>query len=240
MLRRFPRDQTLFYARLDHVIFIHFALPPEQLRSFIPRKAQLDTFRGRAYLSIVALYCHHLTVAPFCIPVFGMQGYFQVNIRTYARYGDKRGVVFISSFVGSLLAGWFARYILGLNYFPAAIRLREVPDAEGYISGKVIYGHQLVLRYKAKVDLSTELSTDSRSLAHFLVERYHSFRDIGRRLRIMTIAHKPWPLYSAKILDIQAHYLKELGIGVLQNRPSPVLVHYSPGVQSEIKYACSV
>ena len=106
------------------------------MQPLIPSRLRLDTFEGRAWVS----------VAPFTM--WGMRPIFfpplpilsqshELNVRTYVNMEDVPGVWFFSLDASNALAVFGARPALGLPYFQAHMRLQERQAAIHFTSTRM-------------------------------------------------------------------------------------------------------
>src|SRR5690554_5640740 len=81
--------------QLQDVLFLHWPVPEAWLCGHLPPALELDLYKGQAWLSVVLFKaCNtHLRGIPV-LP--GMREFLQMNVRTYVRYGMRRGVYFFS------------------------------------------------------------------------------------------------------------------------------------------------
>ena len=91
-----PRRWSVMRHRWAHLLFLHWAVPPEQLRPLLPPGLDLDTFEGRAYVGLVPFTM--TGVRPVLLPPLPLLSSFhETNVRTYVhRRGRDPGVWFFS------------------------------------------------------------------------------------------------------------------------------------------------
>jgi uncharacterized protein YqjF (DUF2071 family) len=189
------RGDPFLFADWERVLFLHFALPPEVLRSYITPALELESYDGTAIVSLVALTMRRFQpVRPFsfgwALRPISCQKFF--NVRTYVRHGDEPGALF--------LWGWLS------NPFPfpafglpcAAARMHYQHDHEsGRLGGEVRAGARQ-FKYRATISPNFEPSARS-SLAEFALERYTGFFAHRNRTKIFRAWHPAWPQTSADV-----------------------------------------
>ena len=177
------------------LLFAHWAVDVDKLRSKVPAALELETFGGRAWVGIVPFRMSN--VAPRGVPPLPwLSSFTELNVRTYVRVNGRSGVYFFSLDAARSLAVAGAR-LLNLPYFRAAMSMDEDEDGFRYRSRRRGDG-------KAALDCSyapvgESFTAAPGSLVYFLVERYCLF-DLDRRGRPfrMDIHHRPWKLRDAR------------------------------------------
>lgn len=97
---------------------LNYEADPAIIAPFVPRGTEIDTFEGRAYISMVGFLFLNTRVLGLRIP-FHMN-FEEVNLRTYVRFkgpeGWRRGVVFVKEIVPRRAIAWAARVLYNENY----------------------------------------------------------------------------------------------------------------------------
>src|SRR4051812_6499459 len=139
MLR--PGERPLLLADWADVLFVHFAVDPEALQPHVP--FELDLFRGRAYVSVVAFTQRRLRprvggrlAAIISRPLAEHEF---LNVRTYVRHGGERGIYFLSEWIPNRIACAVGPVMYGLPYRLARTTYRcdADPSQPGRFSGSV-------------------------------------------------------------------------------------------------------
>lgn len=183
------------------LLFAHWPVPVQHLRSLVPPCLELDLYEGRAFIGVVpfrmeAVGPRGLGWLPARLP--SPRAFPELNVRTYVHVGDRPGVFFFSLDATSRLAVWAARRFFHLPYMNAAIRCQRQGDTVYYDSqrrdsrggeGKFL-GH-----YRAAGDA---YSAGPGTLEHWLTERYclYAVDRLGNPWR-GEVHHEPWPLRPA-------------------------------------------
>lgn len=210
-------------------VFIHFAISPDELQPHVP--FTLDTRDGIACVSLVAFTQRRLR------PTFGgrmaevlsgpLAHHEFLNVRTYVRVGNERGIFFIAEWIPNRLAALIGPPLYGLPYRVG--RLRYAHDlAAGRIRGNVAAsgGH---VTFEGRLAEPTFETAGDDTLDAFLVERYTAWtfrHGVARRFRIR---HAPWEVAQAQVTLSENDLLDPLCGGLLRNR-EPIAAHASPGV----------
>jgi len=125
-----PRVRAFMHQRWHDLLFAHWPVPAPAIASRLPAGLELDTFEGRAWLGVVPFRMSGVRLAGLP-PLPGAGAFPELNLRTYVRRGDVRGVWFFSLDAASRLAVEAARLGFGLPYFHARMSTR--PDGDGIV-----------------------------------------------------------------------------------------------------------
>ena len=206
------------------LLFAHWSVAPESLRSVVPRQLPLDTFDGQAWIGVTPFGVRNLRLRP-ALPVPWLSAFPEINVRTYVTVGGKPGIYFFSLDAGSRLAVTAARHAYRLPYFRAQMSIVHDDDDIRYTSRRTDQdapaGADFRGRYRPVGD---PFVPPSGSLDHWLSERYCLYTfDEQRRIQRADIHHPPWTLQRAEA-DIDVNTMTaEIAIDL---RGEPVL-HYA-------------
>ena len=212
-----PRGPWLIQQSWLNVLFAHYPLPLERVRARVPAQLEIDTFDGRAWVSVVAF-----RIDPFRtrgVPV--AMKFPELNLRTYVTVDGKPGVYFFSLDAASQTAVTGARALFRLNYYYAAINLAG--------HGRTEFTSRRLERPRADFHASYRvagdpLSISSSSLDYWLVERYCLYATRGGPTFRVDIHHMPWVLQPASA-ELQPNELFEsAGLPIPD---TPPLLHYA-------------
>ena len=187
----------VMHQRWTDLLFAHWPVPAEMVRTLLPRSLTLDTFEGQAWVGVIPF--HMSNVRPRGIPPLpGVSSFHELNVRTYVRVGDRAGVWFFSLDASNPLAVRAARAAVHLPYYDARMQMTVGSDRS------VVYRSDRTHRgappasfhgtYRPQGDVHRAVPG---TLEHFLVERYELFSAAPRGLIHVKIAHSPWPLQLA-------------------------------------------
>jgi uncharacterized protein YqjF (DUF2071 family) len=224
--------KVIGYQRWDSLLFLHWQVPAESLRPLVPERLSIDTFEGRAYV----------TLAPFTVMnarliltpnIPGLSRFHELNVRTYVRWREDRGIWFFSLDAASALAAFLARVSVRLPYFFARMRRDRNGPEFHYRSERYGFGSSRKAIFRASWQASNEAyHAAPESLDYFLTERYMLFsRAFGSRLWRVPVRHPPWPLQHVDDLNI-AEQTIDTADG-LPKLGGDVIARYTPGVDVE-------
>jgi uncharacterized protein YqjF (DUF2071 family) len=178
---------------------MHWPVEVSQLRQWIPAALPIDTFDGRAWISIVPFRMSG--VAPrFCPSLPWLSAFSELNVRTYVTDGQRPGVWFFSLDATNPIAVRAARWQFYLPYMDARISMQRGDDGIRYKSHRTHRGEpaaELDVTYRP---LGETRTTTPGTLEHWLTARYCMYMaDRSGQLFVGEIDHAPWQLQSAQV-----------------------------------------
>jgi hypothetical protein len=206
------------------LLFAHWQVPADAICSLLPKALDLDTYDGRAWISIV----------PFTMSGVRLRGtpahrwlscFPELNVRTYVIDGGKPGVWFFSLDAANPAAVEIARRWFHLPYFRARMNSKVGSDGVAYSSFRTDRrgrGEQLKATYSAH---GPSFKCQPGTLEYFLTERYclYAQKPDGILLR-SEIHHPPWSLLEARAAFAINTMTASLGI---DTSAPPSLLHFS-------------
>ncbi len=126
------RQQPVFLtAWWRNLVMLNYEVDPDTVTPFLPRGIELDVWRGRTLVSIVAFEFADVRVLNLPVPFH--RHFEEINLRFYVRRrtadGSRRGVVFIRELVRQPIVSFRARLLYGEPYrtLPMERRFRHHP-----------------------------------------------------------------------------------------------------------------
>jgi hypothetical protein len=206
--------------------FLHWPVDATLAEHLLPPGISLDVFEGVSYVGLAAFRMEG--VGWFGLPGLPYLGTFpETNVRLYSVGPDgRRGVVFRSMDASRLLPALVGRASFRLPYRWSMMRVRREGDVVAYASNRRTRRPGARLRLRIRV--GDPLSCPS-GLEQFLTARWglHSSWYGGRSFYLPN-SHPPWPLYQAKVIELEEDLLEAAGLP--SPTIAPVSVLYSPGV----------
>ena len=195
-------QHPLFDCSWHRALFLHFRVAPHFLQPQIP--FELDLHEGNAYVSLVAftlrnMRLHHPHLKFMTQP---LHTHAFLNVRTYVRVGELRGIYFLAEWLNNRLATTLGPILYGLPYrFGKLNYSHETENISGQVLGGMGSGTPMpvrpTLRYRATLDACpTFQGAMPGTLDHFLLERYIAFTKHGPFRRLFHVSHEPWPQTS--------------------------------------------
>jgi uncharacterized protein len=192
------RKGWLMKQTWEHLLFLHWQVPAQELVKKIPPQLKLDIFDGQAWIGIIPfeithMRAHGLPEVPFA------RSFLECNVRTYVTYNGEPGVYFFSLDADHSLAVTGARRFFHLPYFHADMNMDINQRTIHYSTRRV---HKGTNNESLKVDYTPgrRIHAQKGSLTEWLSERYCLWTTKEDRVYRGDIAHEPWELYDADYL----------------------------------------
>lgn len=195
--------EPLLIASWRNALMIHFEVEASALQRDVP--FELDLRNGRAYVSLVAFTMKNMR------PRFGgwltallfrpIATHDFLNVRTYVRQGDERGIHFIAEWLTNRFAVMLGPGTFGLPYRYGRISY-NCDHERGVISGRVREAKNTAsLEFEAKLSGPAHFETcRAGSLDEWLMERYTAFNSAGGKRLFFRVWHPPWPQQRAEAI----------------------------------------
>src|SRR5262245_30294179 len=189
-----PRGPWVMTQTWHDLLFAHWPVDFDALRTRVPPQLPLDRFDGRAWIGIIPF--DMTNVSPRWLPAPARLSAFpEINVRNYVTVGGRPGVYFFSLDATNPLAVWSARALFRLPYFRASIRVESNGAAIEYRSRRDANDAVFEGRY---APTGARFGAERGSLAYFLTERYCLYT-VGRAGQVSRaeVHHAPWSLQRA-------------------------------------------
>jgi uncharacterized protein len=199
------------------LLFVHWRADPDALRRLIPPPLELDLFEGKAFVGLVPFRMADCVFRGFSwLPaVAGLRDFYECNVRTYVRLGDRRGVWFLSLDAQTLLPVLGGRWLWSLNYIHSRFEVRREMDTFDYRLTRR-RGPWPIGSTHVRWRIGTPLpASKPGGLAHFLTERYLLFTRRRGQIASGRVAHDPWPLHAAELTHLDDRLVRAGGIDPL-------------------------
>ena len=217
------RGPTLMSQQWRDLTFVHWAVEPERVASFMPSGVRPDVLDGRTYVGLVPF--RMVGAGPGRGPGVPYLGTFlETNVRLYSVDSTgRRGIVFLSLDCERLLVCAGARLAFGVPYRWARMSYAQEGPRRTYASQLLPRGgHTRVV-----VDVGDPRPSDA--LDHFLTARWGLHSRWAAGSWYVPNEHEPWPLRHARLADLDARVLASVGLPELVGR-EPDHVAFSDGV----------
>jgi len=215
-----PRRPWIMFQSWRQLLFVHWRVPLDRLRSIVPAPLLVEEFDGSAWVGLVPFRV--VDMRPRGLPaVPGVSTFPEMNLRTYVRHEGKSGVYFFTLEAGSLSAVIAARTVYSLPYHYARMRVARHGEWIDYRSRRERDRVEFAGRYRPTGPI---FNARPGTLEHFLTERYALFTVVhGRRVLRGDIHHLPWQLQPAELIVDRNTIPDAWGIDVSGQQP---LLHY--------------
>jgi uncharacterized protein YqjF (DUF2071 family) len=227
------RDDWSVAMRWHDLLFAHWPIRPERLRSLIPAGLEIDTFDGWAWIGIVPFHMTGIRLRK--MPELCSLAFPELNVRTYVRRrqrdgSEKSGVWFLSLDAASRFGVCVARNWYRLPYHLADIDFDS--DNDGYRfrnrrRASPVNSGALELRYRP---IGEACIAEIGTLEHWLVERHSLFAQCrSGRIACADIYHEPWQTQPAEAEIARNTMLAPLKISLPSDKP---LLHFAKQVDA--------
>lgn len=221
-----PVAPHAFSMRLTEGLFAHWPFEPELLRPQVPDPLELDTYEGRAWVTLV----------PFVLadaglrfsPSFARLTFPELNVRTYVRFDDTPGLYFFSVDVASRVLPSIVRAATEIDCHRASIDVDRHAAGVDFRLSRAGSRSRPAARFDASYrHAGAVFRADSGTLDYWLSERRRMFDFAGGRVIYADIAHEPWPLQPAHATLRQDSLLEVNGLPAPTGDPR---VRYTSGL----------
>ena len=213
----------------NDVLFLHWQIPYEELRRYVPAPFKLETFNGQAWITIVLFRATNsrLRGMPRLI---SYPSFLQLNVRTYVMFNDEPGIYFFKIDANS-------------PFVVAGAKLASLPYQQAKISMEknrngLLFNSQSKNSKFPSTSLSASyqplpglVNNQQGTLSHWLTERYSLWFIKGNKILKGPISHKHWTLQKAEVNFKATGMLPFLNDIYFQEKP---LVQYSKSIQAHL------
>ena len=198
------------HMRWHDLLFLHWRVETARLRPLVPKELELDLFDDQAYVALVPFEMRDTRFRG--LPDLAWLRQFpECNVRTYVRHGGVAGVWFFSLDAASLLPVLGARSLWRLPYVWSRIGIEREGDVTRYSLRRVVSGARSHIVWRRGEPLP---QSSPGSLEHFLTERYWLFSRRFGRIERGRVAHAPWALRRAELLELDDELVGRAGMDV--------------------------
>lgn len=196
-----PSGRWVMAQTWQHLLFAHWPIAPELMRTLIPPALELDLFDGVAWIGVVPFLMSG--VRPRWLPAMPWLSHFlELNVRTYVvtrdRGVEKHGVYFFSLDAANPVAVQIARTWFRLPYFNAAMTIVHQGAEVRYASRRTHHAATDAVLGSRYQPTSEVYNATPGAIDHWLTERYCLYTtDRQGHPFIGEIHHLPWPLQHA-------------------------------------------
>lgn len=214
------------------VCFLHWPVDAADVAAHVPDGLDVDTREDSAWVSALP---HRVTGARIAGRRVPVRPFAQLNVRTYVRHGDDRGVYFLDCETADPVGATIARRGFGVPFVFADAAVETSGDRVTFRSRRrdPDGDRRFDVRYR-----STGPATEAEpgSLAEFLVERKRWYLGDEDGLRVGHIERDPWRVGPVAATLRTDTLTPALGLS-LDGDP---VAQYSPGYEMAVAPPASV
>ena len=194
------------------LLFMHWPVEPEVLAPALPANLPLDTWDGKAWISVVPFRMSG--VAPRWVPdIPWMSSFPELNVRTYVTVDGNPGVWFFTLDATNPIAVRAARMLFHLNYVDAKIDIELAENWHRYNSVRTDRHHppaELRVDYRP---IGDSFLAEPGTLEDWLTARYCLYAAApDGRLFCGEIDHAAWRLRKAQAVIHENSMLNHFGL----------------------------
>ncbi len=205
------------------ISFFHWSCDKQLIQRRLPRGLEVDTFDGKAWISITPFLLRSLR-PPLFPQVLGLN-FPETNFRTYVRGPKGPGIWFFSLDAARLSAVIGARTAYGLPYYWSTM---QVEDREN----EMLYYSNRAGRARTRIRIAKKETIENPSLLDvFLTARFRLYSVLASRLITAEVEHPPWQLHRVEILEFEETLRRTAALDFAETE---FIAHYSPGVDTRI------
>jgi uncharacterized protein YqjF (DUF2071 family) len=194
------KKKSIMSQRWSNLLFLHYKVDPSELQKLIPPPLELDLHNNEAWVSVVPFKMSSIKPGNITnlVPSFP-----EINLRTYVKYGEQRGVYFLTLDASNKLVVKTSSLFPGLPYKQAKMKMSGEGTQENpfYFKSQRTEIDSPLAEFEASFQVSDkEAPSANDDLSKFLVERYRFFGVNKEGTVIKTdINHKNWPIKKATV-----------------------------------------
>jgi uncharacterized protein YqjF (DUF2071 family) len=218
-----PTGLRLLRLSWSNVLFLHWPVEAEAVRSRLPPELELELFDGRAWVTVVASTVSGARPA-MGPPLPGLSSFLELHVRTYVVHGDQSGVFFLSIDTSNPVVAWAARSLFRLPCFRARMETLRRDETVRFVSERAHQGASKAgfeCVWGARRPLPRARPGD---LVHFLTERYLCLAVHREKVLESRLWHEAWELREARIGTFRSTMLEAAGLPAPQGAP---LAHHA-------------
>ena len=192
-----PLGRPSMFQSWQNLLFLHWAVPANNLEDHLPQGLRLDKFEDQAWLGIIPFFMRN--IRPHRLPALpGISNFLELNVRTYVfdEFGVP-GIWFFSLDASRRLACALGRSLFHLPYRKAKMSTQagEWVDYRALRNGETESANY---RYRG---IGPDRIAKPGSLEFFLLERYvlYSHEKKQNRLYRGRVHHEPYRFHDAEV-----------------------------------------
>jgi len=219
-----PGRPWIMAQRWHNLLFAHWPVERDILRSLVPSPLEIDLFNGQAWVGIIPFRLSGIRLRG--LPALPLVSRFnEINVRTYVTLGGKPGVYFLSMDADNVLGTALARPAFRVRYTHAEVDVTPGPNGYEFHCERRQDGHPVATFRGCYRPVSCSFRSERCSLEEWLTERYCYYSAAQGRIYRCEIAHRPWPLRRAEAAIEENTMAVALGIDLPDKEPHLLYSH---------------
>lgn len=185
-------------ARWTNLALLTYRVPEALLRRHLHPALELDRWEGHAHVSLVAFDFEDTRVLGLRIP--GFVRFPEVNLRTYVRHGERRGVVFIRELVPSPVIALVARLWYNEPYRAVPITSEISRTSEAIVVRRAWRTAHREHHLELSASRASRVPPETSLEHHFKEHAWGFGRTRGGRLLRYRVDHPTWAIHDVQAL----------------------------------------
>ena len=180
------------------LIFLSYEVDQVNLLRMLPNEIEPDLYEGKAYVSIVPFIMSDIKF--FFTPTLPFSKLNELNLRTYVKHKNKRGIYFFTLDSDHLLGNFIAREFFSLPYRDARVNVTREENLLTVNSTSSLF---LKIRHGGN-DFDPKFSK-------WLTERYSLFTIKNKKVLRGDVIHPPWSLEEGHVVQFNDEFSSQFG-----------------------------
>jgi len=205
MNKRNRKPGIFLTAQWRHLAVLNYAIEPQVLEPHLPAGLELDFWRGKTYVSLVAFVFQSTRL--FGIPLPFHRNFPEVNLRFYVKRqmpaGERRGVVFLREIAPRRAVAYVASKFYGEKYMALPMRARIEPDDRFKDFSRQVRFEWRLAGHTFQIAAASDALpryAEPDSLDEFIIEHYWAYSagaEPGNACLEYEVEHLPWRVRRA-------------------------------------------
>lgn len=228
-----PHENAFLTAEWRNILMLNYAVDPSVLEPFVPYGTEVDTFEGRAYLSLVGFEFNRSRIRGFAVPFH--QSFEEVNLRFYVRRSSRKAVAFIRELVPRYAVAAVARFAFREKYSCVPMSHRIETGADGNVASAEYAWRSGPDRCAMRIQTEgASFLPAEGSASQFITEHYwgYAVQPDGGCLEY-EVQHPRWFVWTARHADFRGNaagvYVTEIA-RILTRDPDSAFLAEGSGV----------
>ena len=218
--------RAVMVQRWTDLVFIHWKYPVETIQNLLPDGLEVDQYKGDAWVGLIPFHMDDLGF-PLLHPLPFVGSFPEVNVRTYVRHKEYRGVYFFSLDINKAIPTFTARTLYRIPYCYGDVS----HSSEGQTVTTKVSRRWPNHHISSHIKIQKKEAIDG-NLERFLSARWGLITQTPRKKFLWApVYHPPWVLQKANLLYLQDELITDAGFPEPEGEPH---VMYSPGVPVRI------
>lgn len=205
--------KTFLTAEWRKLVIINFSVDPSILTPYLPYKTEIDFWKDKCYVSLVAFRFINTKLKGIFIPFH--RDFEEINLRFYVRYKDgndwRRGVTFIKEIVPKRALTFVANSIYKEKYVTHPTKSRCLKNANS-IEVSYDWKHQGAWDSIEVTAASVSEEIKYGSEEEFITEHYWGYTQLSNRLTSeYQVKHPRWQIYPVINHKIKVRFAELYG-----------------------------